>query len=57
MEFKNVPEKHVFENIDFGPVHVILVLITLASSEGSDETVHLIRAFTVHIHKEGCTCS
>ena len=37
MEFKNVPEKPVFENINFGPAHKILVLITLANNEGSDE--------------------
>ena len=38
MEFKNVPEKHVFENINFWPVHEIFV-ITLTSSGGSDETL------------------
>ena len=38
MEFKNVPEKHVFENINFGSLQ-IMVLIALASNEGSDETL------------------
>ena len=36
------------------PAHEILVLITLASSLGSDEPAHmhrLARAFAAHIHK------